>query len=80
MTNKVLEDEDDDIEIDEFGDVVPPHLRKNNTNNNNKKKNSKCSKKRSYDVHEVEKKEFDKKEIKVEIEENCKDDGWTTDF
>lgn len=83
-------EEEDDIEIDEFGDVVPPHLRKNA---GKKRQNGGKKRQQSYDVQAKQQKmlQFSNgKKIKSAILEdddnetlktNNEDlDGWNTDF
>ena len=64
--NPVEIEEDTEVEIDEFGDVVPPHLRKKNRR--------KKSRQQVYDVQQKE------KERMMGIVAGADEDGWTTDF
>jgi hypothetical protein len=63
-------DDDGSIELDEFGDVVPAHLRKKNKQQVRKKR-----KKQVYQVQEAE-----QKNLQNVIDKDVGDDGWGTDF
>ncbi len=77
------EDQNEEIELDEFGDVVPPHLRKNATQNKKKRKGRNKGKKQVYKVQMEAKKTLGAsanvhRSSTVVFPQN--DDGWTTDF
>lgn len=77
--DKAKSDDVESIEIDEFGDIVPPHLRRRNREKQRLQKRTR-KKKQVYKVQEAEKKNLAPTNPEVQPSTSVDKAGWDTDF